>query len=410
MQHLEEGTIHAWIDGALSVEEAREVEAHLGICEECANLAAEARGLVAASSRILTALDDVPSGVVPAAAPTIPASQASTATPIGRSVVRPWHTPFWIRTAAAVLVVAGTSALVLTAKLNNVKPSERAVAADSAIPEVAALSTPAAPSVETRAPAPVDAAPTVANQASRRAPAAKAEAAPPPSARGDAFASGSGRSGFRVESDSTTISDRRVAERTALAREEAERRRVVESVAQQQRDLAMQGNTLREVGKAVGATAGRVTARAGAAAPTAAAVFAPPVTAFGPAIRPAGSGHPAVGCYSLSVAPWSGGEIPFGAPPARIELDSLTSLQDPVRGLNLVHPAPGAASNGAPMAYWGVLADSVYVTWRDERSGVLVQLPFRGEILRGSARSFTTESDVASQATTVEARRISCRP
>lgn len=60
MQHLDEGTIHAWLDGALSVEEAARAEAHVASCTACAAAAAEARGLIAASSRILTALDDVP--------------------------------------------------------------------------------------------------------------------------------------------------------------------------------------------------------------------------------------------------------------------------------------------------------------------------------------------------------------
>ena len=60
MRHLDEGTIHAWLDGALSAEEAARVELHLSSCETCSDAVAEARGLIAASSRILTALDDVP--------------------------------------------------------------------------------------------------------------------------------------------------------------------------------------------------------------------------------------------------------------------------------------------------------------------------------------------------------------
>src|SRR3977135_3629055 len=69
MQHLDEGTIHSWLDGALSADEAGRVEAHLAECPQCEAAVAEARGFIAASSRILTALDNVPRGVVPAAAP-----------------------------------------------------------------------------------------------------------------------------------------------------------------------------------------------------------------------------------------------------------------------------------------------------------------------------------------------------
>jgi putative zinc finger protein len=69
MQHLDEGTVHSWLDGALSGDEAARVEGHVKECPQCAAAVAEARGFIAASSRILTALDNVPRGVVPAAAP-----------------------------------------------------------------------------------------------------------------------------------------------------------------------------------------------------------------------------------------------------------------------------------------------------------------------------------------------------
>lgn len=69
MQHPDEGTIHAWLDGALSADEAARVEAHVKDCQQCEAAVAEARGFIAASSRILTALDNAPRGVIPASAP-----------------------------------------------------------------------------------------------------------------------------------------------------------------------------------------------------------------------------------------------------------------------------------------------------------------------------------------------------
>jgi putative zinc finger protein len=94
MQHLDEGTIHSWLDGALSADEAARVEAHVKECPQCAAAVAEARGFIAASSRILTALDNAPRGVVPVAAPK-------------RRV-----DPIVWRVAATLLVVAGGTLVV----------------------------------------------------------------------------------------------------------------------------------------------------------------------------------------------------------------------------------------------------------------------------------------------------------
>lgn len=101
MQHLDEGIIHSWLDGALSAEEAARVKAHVDECPQCAAAVAEARGFIAASSRILTALDNVPKGVVPIGA---------------RAKPRNWAA--W-RAAAAVLVVALGSFAVLRERMGT---------------------------------------------------------------------------------------------------------------------------------------------------------------------------------------------------------------------------------------------------------------------------------------------------
>jgi len=94
MQHLDEGTIHSWLDGALSADEAARVEAHVRECPQCAAAVAEARGFIAGASRILTALDNAPRGVIPVAAP------------------RKRFDPLVWRVAATVLVVASASLLL----------------------------------------------------------------------------------------------------------------------------------------------------------------------------------------------------------------------------------------------------------------------------------------------------------
>ena len=93
MQHPDEGMIHAWLDVALTVEEAATFEAHSAQCEQCSAAIAEARGLVAASSRILLSLDDVPGGVIPVSSPT----------------ARVWYARNDLRVAAAMMLMAGAT-------------------------------------------------------------------------------------------------------------------------------------------------------------------------------------------------------------------------------------------------------------------------------------------------------------
>ena len=109
MQHLDEGTIHSWLDGALSADEAARVEAHVKECPQCAAAVAEARGFIAASSRILTALDNAPRGVIPAAAP-------------GRRV-----DPIVWRIAATVLVVAAGTLVVFRNGVSTTKTEQATV-------------------------------------------------------------------------------------------------------------------------------------------------------------------------------------------------------------------------------------------------------------------------------------------
>ncbi len=96
MSRPDEGLIHAWLDGELPPEEAARVERLVAEDAEWAAAAAEARGLVAASSRILRALDHVPGDVIPAGGSRAP-------------VRRPFASRVWVRIAAGVVLVAGVS-------------------------------------------------------------------------------------------------------------------------------------------------------------------------------------------------------------------------------------------------------------------------------------------------------------
>ena len=129
MQHLDEGTIHAWLDGELPPAEREAAEAHVASCDECKAAVAEARGFIAASSRILTALDAVPGGVLPASST---AAFVKKRAPAKFTISRAWMA------AAAVLVLS-------TATVIAVRPRGDAAAplAAAAPTEQRALNAPA---------------------------------------------------------------------------------------------------------------------------------------------------------------------------------------------------------------------------------------------------------------------------
>ncbi|HEY8174197.1 MAG TPA: zf-HC2 domain-containing protein [Gemmatimonadaceae bacterium] len=97
MNHIDEATIHAWLDSAVDATQSREIEAHVAECSTCASAVAEARGFVAASSRILNALDDVPAGVTPKRAPSLPQTAPRK---------RQWRAAPWVTGIAAALMLA----------------------------------------------------------------------------------------------------------------------------------------------------------------------------------------------------------------------------------------------------------------------------------------------------------------
>ncbi len=107
-QHPEEGTLHAYMDGELSPAEAGEIELHVGECARCAAALAEARGLAAAASRVITALDAAPASAAAAAAPVV----APPLAPARRAVRQPIFRLSYARAAALLLLVGGTAVVV----------------------------------------------------------------------------------------------------------------------------------------------------------------------------------------------------------------------------------------------------------------------------------------------------------
>lgn len=133
MQHPDEGTIHAWLDGALPPDEARAMTEHVATCAACADAVAEARGLLAASSRILSALDAVPGGVLPAADVLEEDATVRRARPVSWWRSTPWR-------AAAAIVVVGSVGW-LASRPGRVKDGPATVMTSAEARDVAAFDT-----------------------------------------------------------------------------------------------------------------------------------------------------------------------------------------------------------------------------------------------------------------------------
>jgi hypothetical protein len=150
MQHLDEGMIHAWLDGQLPRDEAASIEAHVAECRPCADAVAEARGLIAASSRILTALDGVQRDVAPK-----PPSYAEASVSDGSTAPQPivtasaahraqrrWFTGGTLAAAAMIVVAIGTVTIMRAGGGSDVVVSARPSAGPSVLDSAAPLSSP----------------------------------------------------------------------------------------------------------------------------------------------------------------------------------------------------------------------------------------------------------------------------
>jgi hypothetical protein len=122
MQHLDEGTIHAWLDDALDPAERAAAETHVAGCAECSAAVAEARGLIAASSRVLIALDDVPADVLPTGTIATPGG--------GRRQTRAW----WNNNVVRVAIAASFMFAVASVFTSRDRANESAVVAPTTPP------------------------------------------------------------------------------------------------------------------------------------------------------------------------------------------------------------------------------------------------------------------------------------
>lgn len=158
--HVSEDTVHAWLDRQLGDGDANAVELHIATCANCAERVAEARGLKAATTRIVGSLDVGASGIVPREDVARTASHivalANAAEKFERANVvvakrKFWQNPVVLRAAAAVVVMLGGTTLVMR---KYSATTLQVASADSAVSTTAAAASSTASAVVAEAPTP----------------------------------------------------------------------------------------------------------------------------------------------------------------------------------------------------------------------------------------------------------------
>lgn len=456
MRHPDEGTIHAWLDGALPPGEGAALEAHVAGCAACAAAVAEARGVLAAASRILSALDSVPGGVIPEA----PMSSGARAAVRQRTVRRRFRelrvsTGAW-RVAAAVLVLAGGSWLA-TMGTRREKPDsvQFAMYADTTTFRIPGVVVDAPPSVPSRSAESVSAPsrPTEryatsrlaggsAGSASSAAAEASANVAPPmvasapmTSAPTISAPTASAPPAVRQSLDSAAATGAaRALESSAIAanelRLEAQRRSVMADRAQtpapaaalRERaprlvvDRAMVDSVLaadsvavaaRPLGSGgVGRAAGDLAKAAPAGAPAEPRMRAAMKRSDSEVTR-------ASGCWVIDTGAWSPrarDDEDMALLPRRVELRAERGVLGDERGELVLRPAPGEESFPAgTAATWKPLGrDGIRMTIGDSTSWVVATVTLDGDALHGRVRAYEAAGGRIRSAE-LTGRRVVCR-
>jgi len=175
MSHLDEGTLHALLDGELELDQVREIQTHLGICAACDSRLQDVKQFLAEADRLVGVLES-PAGSARARSepapparpltpprdlppPWEPAPELLLPDPVDKTARHRWGRTF--RWAAIILVVFGTGRMIKTA-LRPDKPRLELTARDLAPPAPQATVSPeeagrpeSVPAQESR-PAPVN--------------------------------------------------------------------------------------------------------------------------------------------------------------------------------------------------------------------------------------------------------------
>src|SRR5687767_8204929 len=90
MPHLDEGTLHALLDGELEVAEVKEIQTHLGACAACGSRLQDVKQFLAEADSLVGALETPAGAPRPGRAPAPPPEARPQAPDTG-----PWREPVW---------------------------------------------------------------------------------------------------------------------------------------------------------------------------------------------------------------------------------------------------------------------------------------------------------------------------
>ena len=403
MPHVDDGTLHALLDGALRAEEpgrADAVEAHLDACADCRARLKHAAALRDQAGDVLGALDAglAAGGDQAAAVPDFGEVLARAATGAGdRSGTaeagdardrradsdRLRRQLGWTRGlawAATIAVALGTGYMIrdLAGPTGQVPRASRPLTESEAVPDA----------VETAAPA-RDAAPGTTTTPGMIQDAAPRRGAVP---AGDVDAEGGGdQAAARQTSQSAPAAAAKTAADAPETPEEAppqparaDIQTFTVEAAEPISDRAPEGGGVQAARSLQGvAPTGGV--RSAERAETAVeGISVPEPTAVSDAAVDVLSGIDAVvGCYRLTVGEWPpelSDRSGYRSPPALFELTDSVGTELRERGRLLLRPRIGdAGPNAQPSAFWlPVAADSIHLVWTDGLIGLRARMAVRG--------------------------------
>ncbi len=133
MSHVEEGTLHAMLDGELAGEEIASLKAHLDTCAQCRALLDEVKEFVAEADTLIVTLDET---ALAAPLPRSPAEEGGQA--VGRygGSGRPWYRqPQFLAAAATITLAIGAGYIGLALRDQGLLTDQPGLLSEAGVPQ-----------------------------------------------------------------------------------------------------------------------------------------------------------------------------------------------------------------------------------------------------------------------------------